>query len=139
MTSTTAGPEERAPNHGFLLQVLRWIESAVEGEAVAQLLEDLHQHLEVHFAAEERPRGFFDTVVRTAPWRAATVADLRAAHRTMLADVARLRREITRNLQPVPEPLRQQLEALIAGLRDHEAIEEELLVDTHATDFGGDQ
>ena len=126
---------ERTIDHATLRQMLDWLVRAREGETVAQLLDDLYESLTAHFAAEESSGGFFDTV---AARHAAQVERLRAEHRAFLEEIARLRGEITPELEPVPSKIVREVFDLVAALRDHEALEEHLLVDSVGADFGGE-
>ena len=128
-------PRPRTIDHATLRQMLDWLVRAREGETIAQLLDDLYEALTSHFAAEESSGGFFDTI---AARHAAEAAQLREEHRIFLEEIARLRGEVTPELEPAPSKIVRQVVDLVAALRDHEALEEHLLVDSMASDFGGE-
>jgi Hemerythrin HHE cation binding domain len=124
-------------DHGQLLRMLSMIERAGNGETLAPLLADFHPFLRRHFQDEERPNGFFDSVTRVAPRHAASLDVLRAEHRAFLDHVARLQQSISPG--PISAATRDDVAALVAGLRRHEALEGQLLMDSQSTDLGGSQ
>jgi hypothetical protein len=130
-----ATPRRREIDHVTLRQMFDLLVRAREGETIAQLLDDLYEALTIHFAGEESSGGFFDTLLAR---HAAQVAQLREEHRVFLEEIARLRGEVTPELEPVPSKIVRQVVDLVAALRDHEALEEHLLVDSIGSDFGGE-
>jgi hemerythrin HHE cation binding domain-containing protein len=114
-------------DHAFLRQILLWLESAKEPDALAQLLDDFDEYLVAHFRAEEAEGGFFDVVVERAPQRAATAQAIRGEHGALLLAVKELRARVGDGLIPVAPAIAAGVAALTAAVRAHEAAEERLL------------
>ncbi|MCA9620401.1 MAG: hemerythrin domain-containing protein [Myxococcales bacterium] len=124
-------------DHEFLRLVMRWLDGATDGVAVRQLLEDLAEYLQRHFASEEGPKGLFETLVRDAPRVTHQVDLLREEHGELLATVDALTPKIPNTLDPLSEALQDQVHALVVKLRAHEAKEEDLIQHSAMRDIGG--
>jgi hypothetical protein len=108
------------------------LDQARDGKTIAHLLDDLSQFLTLHFAGEESPGGFFDTVASRHTTHAAR---LREEHRVFLETIARLR--ANPQLERAPSNILGDVADLVLALRAHEALEEDLLVDSMKSDLGG--
>ncbi len=119
--------EDLRVDHAFLRQMLVWLESAKEPDALAQLLDDFHEYLEAHFRREEAEGGFYESVEERAPQRSATAEAIRREHGALLRAVSELRSRVGEGLVPVPSEIEAAVAALTAAVRAHEAAEERLL------------
>lgn len=130
---------EPPPSHDYalLLQLLAWIESAVDQEALCELLDDLDLLLREHFHEETCERGLFEIILADAPHAHARVSALIRDHACILADLGALRAEMVEALRPVPPEARRAVLVLTARLRAHEAIEQTLVIDAFGRDLGG--
>lgn len=111
--------------HGTLSGMLDALEEAdLEGARVQ--LAGLMLFLERHFEREERPGGFFDTVLDTAPHYQARVRALREEHAIVLSRVDGLLVDVY-DAAMLSEELASWIADIIALLRSHERREHALM------------
>lgn len=134
---STEGVEGRLrEEHQTIEEVVARIEGAGGLEELLQRLEEFRALLVPHFLAEEAPGGFFDVVRDRAPRLLAEVARLQADHQALLREMERLAAEVRRCLEgPVAEVLAQ-ARFLARRQRQHEAVENRLLLDAMYVDGG---
>ncbi|HET8576613.1 MAG TPA: hypothetical protein VFO18_05915 [Methylomirabilota bacterium] len=103
---------------------------------LARSLRHLRFTLEVHFASEETPDGFFDMIRDRAGLYVAQVEQLRQEHVALLREVDALLDEIRACLAGPLAAIRAQASALADRIERHEARESDLLGDAMSTDGG---
>jgi MoxR-like ATPase len=131
-----AARKEVAVDHRFLGVALGWLSAAREEGAIASMLDDLMDYVAGHFAAEERPDGFFDSVIQHAPQHASRIAELRAEHVAMTAQLEKLRAKIEPPYGPASDELVASIAELVQALRTHERREGSLLQEVYERDLG---
>lgn len=103
---------------------------------LAQSLRHLRFTLEVHFAGEEAPDGFFDMIRDRAAVHVARVEQLRQEHGALLRDVDAIVDQIRACLAGPVAAIMTQASALADRIERHEGRESELLGDAMSTDVG---
>lgn len=103
---------------------------------LAQSLRHLRDILEVHFASEEAPDGFFDLIRDRAGLYVARVEQLRQEHVALLRDADAMLDEIRACVAGPVAALRTQASTLADRIERHEARESDLLGDAMSTDAG---
>jgi hemerythrin HHE cation binding domain-containing protein len=105
---------------------------------LARSLRHLRFTLEVHFASEEAPDGFFDMLRDRAAANVARVEHLRHDHVMFLRDVDLIQDRVRACLAgPVAELMRQAA-ALADRVEQHEKRESDLLGEAMSTDVGAE-
>lgn len=143
MTDVTGKPATEAvgvvvEEHRTIRGAVRLLETAPDLVTLIQRLHRLRELLVPHFMNEEAPGGFFDTIREHASRHIGSVAGLSRDHEAFLARIEELERQAHAVLRgPVAETLRA-AGALAQRLRDHEAAENEMLVDGLYVDIGED-
>jgi hypothetical protein len=100
-------------------------------------LQELRSFMAPHFTDEEAPGGFFDVVRTQASRHLGTVQQLETEHAALLGELDRLAEGARACLVgPVAEILKQARE-FARRLHEHEARENELLIDALYVDVGG--
>lgn len=100
-------------------------------------LQELRSFMALHFTDEEAPGGFFDVVRTQASRHLGTVQQLETEHAALLGELDRLAKGARACLVgPVAEILKQAREFALR-LHEHEARENELLIDALYVDVGG--
>lgn len=122
--------------HQTIEEVTARIERAGGLDELLQRLEEFRALLVPHFLAEEAPGGFFDVIRERAPRLLAEVVRLQADHQALLREMERLAVEVRRCLEgPVAEVLAQ-ARFLARRQRQHETVENRLLLDAMYLDDG---
>jgi hypothetical protein len=103
---------------------------------LAQSLRHLRFTLDVHFASEEAPDGFFDMIRDRAGLYVARVEQLRQEHGTLLRDVDAMLDQIRACLAGPVAAIKAQASTLADRIERHEASESDLLGDAMSTDAG---
>jgi len=99
------------------------------------LLDQLAEKLDKHFMHEEEG-GYYSHVLEIAPWRAATVEELKRQH----ADLSRAVAQIARGARVAEESLqswavvRKDFDAFLRRCVEHEANEERVIQETYLLD-----
>ena len=141
MTRTNERIDERARkevavDHQFLKMALSWLASAREEGAIASMVDEMTAYLKSHFAAEERPGGFFDAVVDAAPHHQGRIDELRAQHGRLLEQLAVLRASIEAPYEDASDEVLTKIAEFVKAMRDHEKREGSLLQDAIQRDIG---
>ena len=123
-------------DHSFLRSGLDWLTAARNERAIAAMLEDLIEYLQLHFGQEEKVDGLFDFLALRAPRHASTVERLRSQHGQILADAAALRGELSGGSSQVSAEQRARVVEFVQLLREHEQLETALLQDAYDADLG---
>ncbi len=122
--------------HRRIRDLTRQVENASELRELLARLAELRSLLVAHFVAEEAEGGLYDGIRSLAPRQMGRVDQLEREHQVFLADIDRLAaRAKTCLAGPMAEVLGEG-RALARGLRDHEAAEDDILLDTLYTDLG---
>ncbi len=120
-------------------QIHRLAQQIGSASGLVQLLERLQEFRSavlVHFADEEAPEGFFEVVRRRAGRHLDKIDRLQGEHQTFLDEIDALSTRAREMLAgPVAELLGVASE-IARKLHDHEARENELLVDAFYVDLG---
>ena len=103
---------------------------------LAQSLRHLRFTLEVHFASEEVPDGFFDMIRDRAGLYVARAEELRQEHGALLRDVDGILDQIRACLAGPVAPIMTHASTLADRIERHEASERDLLGDAMSTDVG---
>jgi uncharacterized protein (UPF0335 family) len=103
---------------------------------LAQSLRHFRFTLEVHFASEEAPDGFFDMIRDRAGLYVERVEQLRQEHVALLGDVDAVLDEIRACLAGPVAAIRMRASTLADRIERHEARESDLLGDAMSTDVG---
>jgi hypothetical protein len=135
---TTPIEDSLLARHRTIREMTYRVESAPDLHELLLRLADLWAVLVPHFAEEEAPEGFFDVIRDRASRHLGRVAQLGRDHAAFLAEIDRLADRARGCLAgPVAEILRQGQD-LARRLREHEAGENDLLIDAMYTDIGED-
>jgi hemerythrin len=121
-------------DHRFLRQMLAWLEHAGDGAALVALLRDLAAYLEVHFSAEEAPGGLYAALEERS---GAAAAEMKKQHTALLDRIRGLSRAIAPRFERISPEQANELHALVAMLREHEAAEDSAFQDLLERDLGG--
>jgi len=128
--------------HDELRNLLRRVHQALEDDTsshvqITAMLQDLSEHVAVHFQQEET-EGFFDQIVRDAPRLVSHVDALRADHTKLLETMYGMKQQAAK--RDDSESWRTGLAAAFHSfskqLMNHESKENELLLDAYGTDIG---
>jgi hypothetical protein len=128
--------EQLLVEHRRLRDLTRQIESSRDLPELLQRLEELRARLGPHFLEEEEADGFYDTIRRIGPRQLALVDDLQREHLVFLAAVAALAEEARACLAGPVAAVLAGARVLARRVREHEASENTLLLDTMYVDLG---
>jgi hypothetical protein len=103
---------------------------------LTQALRHLRDILEVHFADEEAPDGFFDMIRDRAGLYVARVEQLRQEHGALMRDVDAILDQVRACVAGPVAAIRTQASTLADRIERHEARESDLLGDAMGTDVG---
>lgn len=136
-TPPTAGVEPQIlAEHRRIRDLTRQIENTGELRELLIRLAEFRSVLVAHFFSEEAEAGFYDTIRSMTPRQPGRVAQLEKEHQALLADLDALAAGARACLAgPVAEVLGG-ARALTCRLRDHEAAEDDILLDAVYTDLG---
>jgi hypothetical protein len=123
--------------HEELKGVLRRIEETRELGELVPLLSKLGVLLEAHFATEEGPEGLRAAVAKLEPRHDSRLREILEEHSVFLRELERLAESARECLERTIPGILQEVAGLCARLREHEAKENELLLDATYTDIGG--
>lgn len=140
--SAASGPEGDSrqridDEHRHLNALLVELESAREPERIERLLVSLRSLLIAHFATEEAPDGLHEIVSQNAAHRLPNVQQLFAEHREIVHRLDALRTQAAALREGAFRRLTDEVAALAAVLRAHEAVEDEIFGEAFYTDIGG--
>ncbi len=124
-------------DHVFVKKAIGWLRHSHEESALRALLHDLAEYLPVHFAQEEKPGGFFDSVLHTAPRYERAVETLRREHAEMLHEAHSFLAELAEEPRRASKEHIERAKAFAKALEDHEHREEGLLLDALDRDTQG--
>ena len=134
--SVTGIDEQIVAEHRRIRDLTRQLDETSELRELLTRLAQLRVELVAHFLREEEVEGLFNMIRSMAPRLLGRMAQLETEHYTFLDDIdvlgARARACLT---GPVAEVLRE-AHALTRRLRNHEAAEDEVLLDTLYNDLG---
>jgi iron-sulfur cluster repair protein YtfE (RIC family) len=122
--------------HEMLKEVLGRLDGARDIGALAALLGDLEDLLEVHFAREERADGILRDVGARAPHRVDALAEVLSEHDELRRAAAELAQDARACLEGPIQALYDGVHELRARLQSHEARENEIFLDALYTDYG---
>jgi Hemerythrin HHE cation binding domain len=101
-------------------------------------LRHLRFTLEVHFASEEAPDGFFDMLRDRAAANVAPVEQLRHEHVTLMHDIDAIQERVRACLAGPVAEIMKQAGALADRVARHEGRESDLLGEAMSTDAGAE-
>ncbi len=113
--------------HHEIRAVLRRLEAASGPATIASRLGQLAGLLESHFALEESSDGLHSSIGKAALHLLPKVEGLFSEHRQISSTIDRLRRQCTDH-ERMAEEIREGARALVRQLRDHEAEENAVLM-----------
>ena len=123
--------------HKELRAITHEMKEAGSRDALLAHLEGLHSRAMQHFAREEAPGGFYDSVLKQAPRHAAALEALRAQHTAFLDDAEHLIGRLRTHAPKAPlDELVADANALAERFQDHESQENEMLLEVMNTDLG---
>ncbi len=120
--------QEVVEEHARIKELLGQLSADGDVGSLGQAIGELVELLREHFAREEEPAGFFESVDQAAPRHSTTIDTLRDDHSVMLLELegieADWRQLVTR------------LELLSVHLSEHEQVEHDLMMDAFFVDMG---
>jgi hypothetical protein len=133
---TTGMEQDVLAQHRTIQDAARQMESARDLDELLRRLAGFRALLVPHFASEEAPEGYFDVVRSHASCHVGWVDEFGREHRAFLAEIDQLSERARACIAgPVAEILRQAAD-LTRRLREHEARENDLLIDALYVDIG---
>lgn len=108
-------------------------------EDVVQLLPMLVEHrrmLAHHFAAEEATGGLYDSILEMGPHHEHKLTLLRGQHRALIAELDALQEHAKSEAPPTAATILATAHAIARRLGEHEAEENDLLLEVFNTDIG---
>lgn len=132
-----ASRERIDEEHRHLDALLVELEAAREPERIERLLVRLRSQLVAHFATEEAPDGLHEIVSQNAAHRLPNVQQLFDEHREIVHRLDALRAHAAALREGAFRRLVEEIAALAATLRAHEAVEDEIFGEAFYTDIGG--
>ena len=136
-TPPVSGVDEQIlAQHRRIRDLTRQLENTGELREFLARLDDLRSALIEHFLGEEAAGGFYDTIRSMTPRQLALVDQLEKEHEAFLASIDALAARARACLAgPVAEVLGE-ARVLTSRLREHEAAEDNVLIDTLYADLG---
>jgi hypothetical protein len=135
-SSFATGIDERIlSEHNRIQELNRQLQTCSDLTALLACVVELRAFLVRHFAAEEEPGGFFDTVRDLAPGHHARVDALEREHAVMLAELDALAARANACLGAIAA-VQGDARAVGHRLAAHETAEDHVLIDTMYTDLG---
>lgn len=133
--------------HDQIVVAIRHLEAALASPAptreepwarrASSELRQVRSALEAHVLSAESPGGLFDELALVSTGAATRVLDLRAEHSHLLAAAQRLDQHLNSHGQTVDfQSLRGEAAALLTALKQHNANEVDLILETFWTDIG---
>jgi iron-sulfur cluster repair protein YtfE (RIC family) len=122
--------------HELLKEALARLEVTRDVAVLAELLAELADLLDVHFAREERMDGIVRDVGTHAPHRVDALSAVLAEHNELRRAVSALVESARACLAGPIAALYAGVEALREALHSHEARENEIFLDAMYTDYG---
>jgi hypothetical protein len=134
--SVTGIDEQIVAEHRRIRDLTRQMDDAGDLRELLTRLAELRSALVGHFLSEEAAEGLYDMIRSMAPRLLGRMAQLEKEHPTFLADIDALAAGARACLAgPVAEVLGE-AQALSRRLRNHEAAEDEVMLDTLYNDLG---
>lgn len=132
----TGTEEQLLAEHRRIRDLTRQIEKSPDLLELLKRLQEFRSLLVPHFLAEEATDGLYDTIRRMSPRQLALVDELQKEHRAFLAEIERLAERARACLAGPVAAVLAQARALAHRVNEHEAREDNLLLDTMYTDLG---
>lgn len=122
--------------HRALREILARMREAEKREDLVARLLEFRSATRQHFDGEEAPGGFYENVILSAPRHQAALEDLREEHGRFLMEAERLTLTARECPDEELDRLRTDVRSLVERLDDHEARENEILLEVMNTDLG---
>jgi hypothetical protein len=125
-TSLLHAEEALREEHRTLEQLMELLQTAKDVPELASAADELRQALIVHFAREEHPGGYYDSLRLCVPEHRGDLAQLVDDHRQIGLALWQLYRR-AREVEAQVEELRTEVAQLVMRLREHETREHEIV------------
>ncbi len=134
--SVTGIDEQILAEHRRIRDFTHQLENVGELRELLTRLAELRVALVAHFLGEEAAEGLYDMIRSMSPRLLGRVAQLEKEHQTFLADIDALAARARACLAGPVAELLGHAQGLARRLRNHEAAEDEVMLDTLYTDLG---
>jgi len=132
----TGAEAQLLAEHRRIRNLTRQIEGSRDLPELLQRLQEFRTLLVPHFLGEEAIDGLYDIIRRMSPRQLARVDDLEKEHRAFLAAIDEVAERARACLAGPVAAVLTEARALARRVRDHEAREDALLLDTMYVDLG---
>ena len=132
----TRAEELLLAEHRRIRDFTRQIDDTRDLQELLRRLQEFRWLLTAHFRAEEATDGFYDTIRRTSPRQLALVDELEKEHRAFLAEMDRVAERARACLAGPVAAVLAEARAFAHRMNEHEAREDQVLLDTMYTDLG---
>jgi hypothetical protein len=122
--------------HRAIREILRRMRTATARDDLGARLAEFCTAARDHFDGEEAEGGFYDSVLAQAPRHQAVIDALRDEHGSLLRDAERLRLEVSAAAETDLARLCAVAGGLADRLEEHEATENEILLEVMNQDLG---
>ncbi|MBK8975604.1 MAG: hemerythrin domain-containing protein [Planctomycetes bacterium] len=122
--------------HELLREVIQRLRAAGSREDLTACLDEFRTFAAKHFALEEAPGGFYETVRTQAPRHQAVLLDLEDEHVELLRDTAELLAKLRSCTDAELTTVVGGVRSLTERLLNHEGRENEILLESMNTDLG---
>lgn len=126
-------------DHRQLIPMITELEQSRDPEDIRRRLETLRPWLERHFEEEEQPNGMFESIERVDPRHSQDLKSLVHEHHAMIEQVGQLAElaKATEAGQPLHQQLINSVRDFVHLVREHEIVENQLLVEAFYHEEGG--
>ena len=132
----TGADEQLLVEHRRIRDLTRRIENSRDLPELLRRLQEFRSLLVPHFLGEEAPDGFYDTIRRMSPRQLARVDQLEKEHPAFLAEIDRVAERARACLAGPVAAVLAEARTLVHRMSEHEACEDDLLIETIYVDLG---
>jgi|GEM_PF-2277543 len=132
----TGAEEELLAEHRRIRDLTRQIETVSDLRELLRLLQDFRALLVPHFLAEEGTDGFYEIIRRMSPRQLALADALEREHFAFLVEIDRVAERARACLAGPVAAVLAEARMLAHRVTEHEAREDNLLLDTMYVDLG---
>ncbi len=126
-------------DHKELIPMITELEQSRDPGDIRKQVEALRPWLERHFEEEERPNGMFESIESVDPRHSQDLKGLIHEHRAMIEQVEQLAElaKAAESGQPLHQQLIDSVREFVHLVREHEIVENQLLVEAFYHEEGG--
>lgn len=132
----TGAEHQTLAEHRRIRDLVRQMENTRDLPELLRHLQEFRWLLAAHFLGEEAADGLYDVIRRMSPRQLARVDELEKEHRVFLAEIDRVAERARACLAGPVAAVLAEARALGRSVREHEAREDNLLLDTLYIDLG---